>query len=165
VYRISRAVFSASKENVGWLMSLHQLSFLGLAAVFPVVLCVAVLVMAGSGLSMVQWSNIKGAALLSGNARASHRAIAPLALLPLVVTAASGGLFVVCTKWLGYSRQSVHVLLDIHQGSWVMPPELYVFIVGTLSLGVLLSGARLHPYVQRLCGTSSTTPQAERKRF
>jgi len=133
--------------------------FLGLSAVFPVALCVSVLVMAATGASMIQWSNVKTAGIFSGNPRSLHRAIGPVALIPLVLTAATGGLFVVCTKWLGYSRESVHILLDIHQGSWILPPQIYVFIVGSLSLGVLLSGARMHPYIQRQLGTLTTTPQ------
>lgn len=135
-YRVCRAVFSMDKDSVGWLMSLHQFSFLGLSAIYPVLLCVAVLALAFTGASMAQKSSA------TGN-RALHRLVALTALVPLSVTAASAGLFVICTQWLGYPRKSVKILLDIHQGSWLMPAQFYVVVVGTLSLCALYTGGRL----------------------
>lgn len=72
--------------------------------------------------------------------RQVHGALAPLVLLPLLVTVLSGLGYRLLKDWGGLGRTQVHWLMTLHEGEWLKPwlgpsgETLYVLLNG---LGVL----------------------------
>ncbi len=65
-----------------------------------------------------------------------HRWMAPLVLLPLLVTVASGVSYRLAKDWGGLSREQVHWLMTIHDGEW-LGPDLEPVVVLLNALGLL----------------------------
>lgn len=53
--------------------------------------------------------------------RNSHAALAPLVLLPLLVTASTGVGYRLLRDWAGLGRDQAHLLMVIHEGEWLKP--------------------------------------------
>lgn len=82
--------------------------------------------------------------------RKLHRAIAPLALLPLLITVSTGMAYRLSKDWLGLSRDQVHVLMSLHEGEYLgttLEP-MYVLLNGLGLLWMLATGGML--VLQRL---------------
>ena len=77
--------------------------------------------------------------------RELHRAIAPLVLLPLLVTVSTGVGYRLARDWFGLERDQVHWLMTIHEGEWLgatlEPVVVLLNAVGLLWM--LLTGAGL----------------------
>lgn len=81
--------------------------------------------------------------------RRAHAAIAPLVLLPLLVTAGTGVGYRLLRDWAGLGREQAHQWMVIHEGEWLKPlfgphaETVYVLLNGLGLLWMLLSGAGL----------------------
>lgn len=81
--------------------------------------------------------------------RNSHAALAPLVLLPLLVTASTGVGYRLLRDWAGLGRDQAHLLMVIHEGEWLKPllgPEaetVYVLLNGLGLLWMLISGVSM----------------------
>lgn len=86
--------------------------------------------------------------------RQAHAALAPLVLLPLLVTVSTGVAYRLLRDWAGLGRDQAHVLMVLHEGEWLKQwfgpngETLYVLLNGLGLLWMLLSGGAMA--VQRL---------------
>lgn len=86
--------------------------------------------------------------------RQAHAAVAPLVLLPLLLTVCTGVSYRLLRDWGGLGRDQAHVLMLLHEGEWLKQwfgpngETLYVLLNGLGLLWMLLSGGALA--VQRL---------------
>ncbi len=81
--------------------------------------------------------------------RDTHAALAPLVLLPLLVTATTGVGYRLLRDWAGLGRDQSHLLMVIHEGEWLKPllgpgaETIYVLLNGLGLLWMLISGAAM----------------------
>lgn len=79
--------------------------------------------------------------------RQLHASMAPLVVLPLLVTAATGMGYRLLRDWGGLGREQVHVLMLLHEGEWLNRwfgsngETLFVLLNGFGLLWMLVSGA------------------------
>ena len=92
--------------------------------------------------------------------------LAPLVLLPLLVTVCTGMAYRLLRDWAGLGREQAHILMVLHEGEWLKPlvgpagETLYVLLNGLgllwmLGTGLTLVGQRLR---RRFGGKGSTAP-------
>ncbi|OIP75836.1 MAG: hypothetical protein AUK48_06680 [Oscillatoriales cyanobacterium CG2_30_44_21] len=76
------------------------------------------------------------------NWRKIHRFIAPILVLPLLLTTITGVIYRVGRSWFGMSKDLGKVLLDIHQGSFLGSDlrTFYVFLDGLGLIGLIVTG-------------------------
>ena len=74
-----------------------------------------------------------------------HRWMAPLVVLPLLVTVSTGVTYRLAKDWGGLSREQVHWLMTIHEGEWLGPVfEPVVVLLNAVGLlWMLVTGAWL----------------------
>ncbi len=86
---------------------------------------------------------------LAQRLRRLHGAVAPLVLLPLLLTVSTGMAYRLLRDWGGLGRDPAHVLMVLHEGEWLKPwfgpngETLYVLLNGLGLLWMLASGAGL----------------------
>jgi hypothetical protein len=75
--------------------------------------------------------------------RKLHRTIAPIVLLPLLITVTSGVLYRLSKDWFGLSRDQVHFLMTLHEGEYLGPTlePVYVLLNGLGLLWMLVTGS------------------------
>jgi hypothetical protein len=86
--------------------------------------------------------------------RQLHSTLAPIVLLPLLVTMTTGVTYRLSKDWLGLSRDQVHFLMVIHEGEYLgktLEP-FYVLFNGLGLLWMLATGAGM--LIQKLRRTS-----------
>ncbi len=74
--------------------------------------------------------------------RQFHRQLAPVVMLPFLVTAMTGVAHRLGKSWLGLSKQQVHFLMVIHEGEYLgkaLKP-FYVLLNGLGLLVILITG-------------------------
>ena len=72
-----------------------------------------------------------------------HSAMAPIVLLPLLVTVTTGVTYRISKDWLGLSRDRVHFLMVLHEGEYLghaLEP-VYVLLNGLGLLWMLITGS------------------------
>lgn len=77
--------------------------------------------------------------------RKFHSAIAPIVLLPLLVTVFTGVTYRLSKDWFGLSRDRVHFLMSIHEGEYLgdtLEP-VYVLLNGLGLLWMLVTGSAM----------------------
>ncbi len=96
--------------------------------------------------------------------RKLHRTIAPIVLLPLLITVTSGVLYRLSKDWFGLSRDQVHFLMTLHEGEYLGPTlePVYVLLNGLGLLWMLVTGSIL--VWQNLSRTVKKTTQPEPNR-
>jgi hypothetical protein len=86
--------------------------------------------------------------LLAG-LRQAHAAIAPLVLLPLLLTVLSGTGYRLLRDWGGLGRDQAHWLMVLHEGEWLTRwfgpngETVYVLLNGLGLLWMLATGAAM----------------------
>jgi hypothetical protein len=81
--------------------------------------------------------------------RRLHAALAPLVLLPLLVTVCTGMAYRLLRDWAGLGREQAHILMVLHEGEWLKPlvgpagETLYVLLNGLGLLWMLATGASM----------------------
>ena len=66
-----------------------------------------------------------------------HSALAPIVMLPLIMTVCTGVIYRLSKDWFGLSRDQVHFLMSIHEGEY-LGHTLEPFYVLFNGLGVIL---------------------------
>jgi predicted DNA repair protein MutK len=77
--------------------------------------------------------------------RRLHRVIAPIAVLPLLVTVSTGVIYRIAKSWFGLSRNQIHFLMSIHEGEYLghtLEP-IYVLLNGIGLLWMLATGGAI----------------------
>lgn len=79
---------------------------------------------------------------LNQSFRKWHRTIAPIVLLPLLVTVFTGVTYRISKDWLGLSRDRVHFLMVLHEGEYLghRLETVYVLLNGLGLLWMLVTG-------------------------
>jgi hypothetical protein len=78
--------------------------------------------------------------------RQAHAALAPVVVLPLLITALTGVSYRLLRDWAGLDRDGAHWLMAIHEGEWLRPllgsrgETFYVLLNGLGLLWMLASG-------------------------
>jgi len=75
--------------------------------------------------------------------RQLHRTVAPIVLLPLLITVTTGVLYRLSKDWFGLSRDQVHFLMTLHEGEYLgstLEP-FYVLLNGLGLLWMLATGS------------------------
>jgi hypothetical protein len=81
--------------------------------------------------------------------RRLHADLAPLVLLPLLLTVSTGLAYRVLRDWAGVGRDQAHLLMVLHEGEWLRRwfgpggETLYVLLNGLGLLVMLASGASM----------------------
>jgi uncharacterized iron-regulated membrane protein len=75
--------------------------------------------------------------------RQLHRTVAPIVLLPLFITMATGVIYRLSKDWFGLSRDQVHFLMTLHEGEYLGPTlePIYVLLNGLGLLWMLITGS------------------------
>lgn len=86
---------------------------------------------------------------LAQQLRRAHAALAPVVLLPLLLTVCTGLGYRLLRDWGGLSRDQAHLLMVLHEGEWLRHwfgpngETLYVLLNGLGLLWMLASGGGL----------------------
>lgn len=74
-----------------------------------------------------------------------HSTVAPIVLLPLFVTVATGVTYRLSKDWFGLSRDQVHFLMVIHEGEYLGKTleSFYVLLNGLGLLWMLITGGTM----------------------
>ena len=74
-----------------------------------------------------------------------HRRVGLVALVPLLLTAASGVMFRLLEAWTTLPMARFRWLMALHQGSWLGPQlkPVYVLLVGVGLVGLVATGVRM----------------------
>lgn len=81
--------------------------------------------------------------------RRLHAALAPLVLLPLLLTVSTGMAYRLLRDWAGLGRDQAHILMVLHEGEWLKPlvgdggETIYVLLNGLGLLWMLVTGASM----------------------
>lgn len=74
--------------------------------------------------------------------RKLHQTVAPIVLLPLLVTVLTGVTYRLGKSWFGWSREQAHILMMVHEGEYLgqtLEP-FYVLLNGLGALWMLITG-------------------------
>lgn len=82
---------------------------------------------------------------LTQSLRKWHRTIAPIVLLPLLITVFTGVTYRISKDWFGLSRDQVHFLMVLHEGEYLghRLETLYVLLNGLGLLWMLATGGAM----------------------
>ncbi|NJN20930.1 MAG: PepSY domain-containing protein [Leptolyngbya sp. RL_3_1] len=74
--------------------------------------------------------------------RKLHATIAPLVLLPLLITVTTGVTYRLGKSWFGLSRDQVHFLMTLHEGEYLGPTlePIYVLLNGLGLIWMITTG-------------------------
>jgi len=140
-YRLGRAWFGLSKEAGNAVMDIHAGEWLGKAVspFYVLAIGVALLALLATGAALLIQSRAKK------GARAWHRWLAFVLLLPLTASAVTGVACKLGEDWFHVSKDTRKLLLVIHEGAWLGPQlkPFYVLFIGLGLLVLALTGLRL----------------------
>ncbi len=152
VYRVGRTWFGLSEEVGDFLLNIHEGGFLGksLIPVYVLLLGAGLLGMLATGIVMVlNRKPSKGQP--KKDKRWLHRVLAPIAFLPLVLSASTGIAYRLGRAWFGLSREQASVLMSLHQGSYfgTVGRSIYVLLVGLGLVILLITGLQMTPIFRK----------------
>ncbi len=77
--------------------------------------------------------------------RKLHRTIAPIVLLPLIITVTTGMTYRIGKDWFGWTRDQAHILMVIHEGEYFgdQGKSIYVLLNGLGLIVMLATGATM----------------------
>ncbi|MFZ1029345.1 MAG: PepSY domain-containing protein [Limnoraphis robusta] len=144
-YRIGRSWFGLSDEFGDLMMFLHEGRFLGkpIVPIYVLLVGLGLLGMIVSGLVLVKQR--KQSKPVKLNERRLHQILAPIAFLPLGISAITGVGYRLGKAWFGLSSDQIGFLLKIHQGSYLgsaLKP-IYVLLVGVSLVAMLVTGIQM----------------------
>jgi len=146
-YRLGKNWLGISDGISGRLMTLHEGGFLGSALVPVYVLLVGLgtLGMVATGITMMQLNRKSLAVPAKRRGRWIHRVLAPITLLPLLITTVTGMAYRVGKAWFGLPSDQASLLMRLHEGAYLgsaLKP-LYVLFVGAGLTGLLWTGIQM----------------------
>ena len=135
-YRIGRAWFGMPKDTGGKILSVHTGEWLGNVGSSAYVLLVGggLLALVLTGTFLLIKSRAKT------GARAAHRILAAILLLPLAASALTGIAFKLGEEWFHLPDETLDLFMTIHEGAW-LGQSLKPFYVLLLGLGLLVLAA------------------------
>lgn len=146
-YRIARSWFGLSDELGENVLALHQGKFLGepLVPFYILLIGSGLLAMIITGLMMFKQRKQKPITSGKLNFRLLHGFLAPILLLPLLISAITGIGYSLGENWFGLSDEQVEILMDIHQGNYLGSSlrVIYVLLVGLGLLAILVTGIEM----------------------
>lgn len=152
VYRVGRTWFGLPEEVGDFLLDIHEGEFLGeaLVPVYVLLVGLGLLGMLATGIVMVV-KRKPSKAQPKKDYRWIHRILAPLAFLPLLLSASTGIAYRVGREWFGLPREQASVLMAIHQGSYFgsVGRSIYVLLVGLGLIALLITGLQMTPIFRK----------------
>ena len=86
--------------------------------------------------------------------RELHQRVAPLVVLPLLITVLSGVSYRLAKDWFGFGRDQVHWLMVVHEGEWLgadlEPVVVLLNALGLLWMLVTGGGLLIHRWRRRV---------------
>ena len=145
-YRIGRTWFGISDDFGESILALHEGKFLGkpLVPFYVLLLGLGLVAMIISGIIMIKQrqKNSQGQfTSKQSNFRSLHGLLAPIFLLPLLVSASTGIAYRLGRAWFGLSDEQAEIFMNIHQGSYLGPflRVVYILLVGLGLLFILFT--------------------------
>jgi uncharacterized iron-regulated membrane protein len=146
-YRLGRSWFGIPKEVAEFFMTIHEGRFLGkpLVPVYVLLVGLGLLGMIATGLVMLKPKRQASQHNFKADSRGFHRTIAPIAFLPLVVSALTGVAYRLGKAWFKLPSDQAAVLLKIHEGAYLGAAlrPFYVLLIGVSLVGLLLTGIQM----------------------
>jgi uncharacterized iron-regulated membrane protein len=150
-YRLGRSWFDIPGSLAGWLLTFHRGSFLGnaLAPVYVLLMGLGLIGLIVTGLTMIRRQRNKSQATKPTNPkrdhRWAHRIFAPIAFLPLLVSAVTGIAYYLGEAWFSLPGDVKGLLMNLHQGSYLGATlrQVYVLLVGVGLVGLLVTGLNM----------------------
>ncbi|HIK32686.1 MAG TPA: PepSY domain-containing protein [Oscillatoriales cyanobacterium M59_W2019_021] len=146
-YRLGYSWFRIPDEVADFLMVLHEGRYLGeaLVPVYVLLVGLGLLGTIATGLTLIRRKGKTSASPPKKDGRWFHRLLAPIAFLPLTVSALTGIAYRLGKAWFGLSNPQAAIFLRIHQGSYLgttLKP-IYVLLVGLGLIGLLMTGIQM----------------------
>lgn len=146
-YRLGRTWFGIPKEIANIFLSIHEGRFLGkpLVPVYVLLVGLGLLGMIVTGFTLIKWQGKASKNQGKKDWRWFHRFLAPIAFLPLFVSAITGIAYRLGRAWFGLSGEQASMLLKIHQGSYLGTTfkPFYVLLVGGSLVALLITGIQM----------------------
>ncbi|GAB1542002.1 hypothetical protein NUACC21_46750 [Scytonema sp. NUACC21] len=148
-YRVGRSWFNIPNQLANFFMVIHQGEYLGqpLVPIYVLLVGLGLIAMIVTGLSMTKLfdSNRSSPKTSKLNFRKVHRILAPIAFLPLAVSALTGIIYKLGRTWFGMPGEQAALFLRIHQGTYLGPAlrTFYVLLVGLGLLVMSITGIRI----------------------
>jgi uncharacterized iron-regulated membrane protein len=145
-YRLGRSWLGLPKSFGQAMMTIHEGGFLGepLVPFYVALVGLGLLALIGSGAALWFRFRRRSPAKLPPE-RNIHRLLAPIALLPLMLSAGTGIAYRLSINWLGVSEEQVKFLLKLHEGAYLGSTlrPFYVLLVGAGLLILLWTGVQM----------------------
>jgi uncharacterized iron-regulated membrane protein len=152
-YQLGRTLFGTNYDVAKWFLFVHQGEFLGqmLVPIYVLLMGVGLLGMMITGLTLLPRKN-KSTAKPKQDGRWFHRTIAPIAFLPLMISAVTGISYRLGTVWFGLSNEQGEILLQIHQGAYLgnIGRVFYVLLVGLSLVMISITGLQMTGIFRKL---------------
>ncbi len=150
IYRVGRNWFGMSRDIGEFFLDIHQGEFLGdaLSSIYVLLVGLGLIGLIVTGLTMIRLKQKKrqNPSKKPGfDLRTTHRILAPLAFLPLTVSALTGIAYQLGKEWFRLPQETTRLLLRIHQGSYLgtTGKAVYVLFIGLALLGLLITGIEM----------------------
>ena len=151
-YRVGRAWFGIPKDLAEFFMTIHEGRFLGQALVpfYVLLMGLGLLGMLITGMVMVI-KRKPGKGQPKKDNRWVHRILAPIAFLPLLLSASTGIAYRLGRAWFGISGEQASVLMSLHQGAYFgsVGRAIYVLLVGLGLVVLLVTGIQMTPLFRK----------------
>jgi len=161
-YRWGRNAFGIPKEDIGWLLNVHQARFSieSLPIFYTLFNAAGLLFLASSGYTMIKsfvW-NSTFTWRKPTSYRDYHQIVASLGIITLSITAATGVAFCWALDVLGMEPTAVKFLMTLHQGSIFPGLTLLWTLFNAFSLlSLASSGLTMLPWFRRYFLSNNTT--------
>lgn len=141
-YRVGRSWFDFTEETGGVVLIFHTGEWFGMhgSVVYVILLGLGLLFLVISGLWM--WKTSQSP---KNKTKKSHRIIAVMLSLPLIITAVTGIAYQVGGKWLHADEKTLKLIMNLHQGSWLGPDLrlFYIILIGGGLIVLCITGLRM----------------------
>jgi hypothetical protein len=149
--------FKMSDEFGDFMMSLHEGRFLGkpLVPIYILLVGIGLLGMIVTGIGMLKkqfrfpskfhWRSI-------------HQFLAPIAMLPLLVSIVTGVGYRLGRNWLNVPKSEIGILLKIHQGLYFgsVGQSIYILLLGISLITLIVTGMQMTGIFRKRGGNSAS---------
>ncbi len=146
-YRVGRSWFGLSDGFGGRMMSLHEGRFLGapLVPVYVLLVGLGLLGAIATGIAKMQQRRRAKKTSQGWTPRSIHAVLAPIALLPLLISATTGIAYRLGNTWFTLPDSVRQQLMSLHQGSYFgsVGRVIYIALVGLGLVILLVTGVQM----------------------
>jgi uncharacterized iron-regulated membrane protein len=147
IYRVGKAWFGLPGDAAEIMMVIHQGEFLGdlLTPVYVLLMGLGLVGLVVTGVTMIRRRKTGSTKAPKKDMRWVHRLLAPIAFLPLTVSAITGIGYSLGERWFGLEDDQIDFLMSLHQGSYLGGTlrAVYVFFVGAGLVALLVTGIQM----------------------